>query len=317
MQATENALVHRSAVAETHLVLAGMHIHIHLCRVQFQIEDKGGMAPVVEHIAVGLLDRVRHQFVANHPAVDEEILQVGLAAGERGQAQPTPQTHIAAVNLNKQGLLHKSGPAHRRHPTLSLGIGMSARQAVNHLAVVAQREAHIKTRQGQALDHFLQVIEFRFFRAQKLAPCRCVEEQITHLHRSAARVRRGAQLHIHVAPFAEGAATLTGIVAVIAGERQARHRANRRQRLAAKSQATHPLQVVQRGNFAGGVTRQRQGQIVRINARAVIADTNELAARGFDIDIHTGRTGVEAVLKHFLDHGSRPFDHLAGSDLVG
>src|SRR5215475_2469716 len=55
-------------------------------------------------------------------------------------------------------------------------------------------------------------------------------------------------------------------------------------------------------------------QIVCENAAAVIDHTDEFRASLFDIDLDSGRTGVDGILQEFLDDAGRPFDDLAGSD---
>ena len=50
------------------------------------------------------------------------------------------------------------------------GVGQTVTSGiVSALAVVPQVEGHVETRQGQALDHFLQVIELGLFRLEELA----------------------------------------------------------------------------------------------------------------------------------------------------
>ena len=73
-----------AAIAKTHFVLGGVHVHIHRCRIEFEKQDKGRMASVVEHVPVGLFHRVTYQPVLDDAAIDIKILQVGLAAGKRG-----------------------------------------------------------------------------------------------------------------------------------------------------------------------------------------------------------------------------------------
>ena len=80
MQGTEQKIMHQPAVTESNFVLGGMDIHINQCGVQFQIQYKGRVPAVVEHITVGLFDGMGHQLVANGAAIDIEMLQVGLGA---------------------------------------------------------------------------------------------------------------------------------------------------------------------------------------------------------------------------------------------
>ena len=128
---------------------------------------------------------------------------------------------------------------------------------------------------------------------------------------------RGLQLYVHLPPFTGSGAALAAAFIAVTGKGEARHRANTRQRLAAKAQAAHPLQVFQGGDLAGGVAGQRQRQVVRRHTTAIIAYADQLTAAGLHVDIHPGGAGVEAVFQYFLHHGGRALNHLSGGDLVG
>ena len=127
----------------------------------------------------------------------------------------------------------------------------------------------------------------------------------------------GLDQHLHVAPFTGGTAAPAALLVVITGQRQARHGANTGQCFTAKAQAADPLQIFQGGNFTGGVAGQGQGQILRRHTATVIANAYQLAAAGLHIDIHPGGTRVQAVLQHFLHHGSGALYHFASGNLVG
>ena len=308
--------MHSPAVAEPDLVLGGVHIDVDLGRVELQVEHKCGVAAVVEHVAVGLLHGVGHQPVADDPAVDKKVLQVRLAAGKGRQAHPAPQPQARQVSFDIQCLLHKRRAAHRGNPALALRLAVTGLEIVQHPAVVAQAEGDIEARQGEALYHLLQVIELGFLGAQELAPGRRVEKQVAHFHRGATGVGRRLQLHLHLAALAGGGAALAAVFRGVAGQGQAGHGADTGQGLPAKAQAAHLLQVFQRGDLAGGVTRQRQGQVIRRNATAVVPDANQFDAAGLHVDIHPGGARIEAVFQHLLDHGGGALDHFTGGNLV-
>ena len=128
-------------------------------------------------------------------------------------------------------------------------------QAEDGLAVVTQMEGHIKARQCQALDHFLQVIEFGFFSLEELASRRGIEKQVAHFHRGAHRMGRWLDPRGHVAAFGLDLPGLVGIPG--AGcQGQARHGTDGGQGLAAEPQAHHLLEIFQVADLAGGVTGQ-------------------------------------------------------------
>ena len=84
--------MHQSTVSKAHLMLGRMHIHVHQRRLQFEIEHKGRMPPVKEHILIRLLDGMTDQLVADDAPVHVEVLQIRLTARKRWQTDPAPQT---------------------------------------------------------------------------------------------------------------------------------------------------------------------------------------------------------------------------------
>ena len=99
-------------------------------------------------------------------------------------------------------------------------------------------------------------------------------------------------------------------------QREPRHRSDARQRLAAKPQRGDAFQIIQRGDLAGGVPRQRQRDLLRVDADAVVAHADQAAAAALQLHLDARGAGVERVLHQLLDHGRRPLDHLAGGDLI-
>ena len=220
-----------------------------------------------------------------------------------------------ALDFDRQRLLQKAGAADRRHAPGAGRIVMGFVQAENGLAVVAQVKSHIKARQGHALDHFLQVIEFGFFRLEKLAARRGIEEQVTNFHRRTDRVRRRLHARGHVAAFGFDLPGLIG-VAGARGQGQARDGADRRQRFTTETQAHDPLKVFQLANLAGGVPRKSQRQVIGGDAAAVVAHPQQLDSSLFDIDVDTLGPGIQAVFQQFLDHRCRALDHFPSGNLV-
>jgi hypothetical protein len=220
-----------------------------------------------------------------------------------------------ALDFDRQRLLQEARTADRRHSPGAGRIIVGLVQAENGLAVVAQMERHVETRQRQTLDHFLQVIEFGFFGLEELAPRRCVEEQVAHLHRGPDRMRGRLHARRHVAAFGFHLPGLIGIAGA-RGQGQARHGTDRRQCFTTEAQAHHLLKVFQIADLAGGVTGQRQRQVIGGNAAAIVTHPQQLDAALLDIDIDAFGTGVEAVFQQLLDHRRRALDHLTGGDLV-
>ena len=100
------------------------------------------------------------------------------------------------------------------------------------------------------------------------------------------------------------------------GDRNARDRSDRGQRLAAKTERAHLFEVVETRNLAGGVTRECQRQVLRVHATAVVRNLELFDAALHQADADLGGTGIETVLQQFLQHRGGPFHHLAGGDLA-
>lgn len=273
------------------------------------------MPTIEQHIAVRLTHRVRHQLVAHRTAINIEVLQVGLAAGKRRQAHPAPQMQAVTLDLDRQRLLQERRATHRRNPP-GAGRGIAGFvQIEDAFAVVAQVERHIKTRQSQTLDHFLQVIEFGFFGLEEFTPRRGVEKQVAHFNRRAHRVRRWLNPRGHVAAFGFDLPRLLGATGA-RGQGQTGHRTDRSQRLAPKAQAHHPLKVFEVADLAGSVSRQRQRQVVTGNTAAVITHPQQLDPGLLDVNINALGTRVEAVFQQLFNHRGRAFNHFTRGNLV-
>ena len=93
-------------------------------------------------------------------------------------------------------------------------------------------------------------------------------------------------------------------------------RGDRGQRLAAEAVGADPLQVLEVGDLAGGVTLEREARVGRAHAAAVVRDGDEIATAVAHLDADPRGAGVERVLDQLLHHRGRALDHLAGGDLI-
>ena len=100
-----------------------------------------------------------------------------------------------------------------------------------------------------------------------------------------------------------------------AGDFQPPHRAQRRQRLAAEAEALDVEQIAA-VDLGGGVTRQRQGQILGAHATAIIGDADQRLAAMGHLDQHAPRPRVERVFHQLLHRRGRTFHDLARRDPV-
>ncbi len=301
---------------ETHLVLGGMHVDVHLMRIDLQIQHVSGLLIVLQLILIGLTNGVIDQTIAHHAAVDVTILHFTQLARPGRIRHPTADAQIAVLPVDVQRMLQKRRAADAAQTALVLAFFLRRPVLADQFAVVAEVDRHIEARQRDAPHHFIDMAEFGFLGAHELAARRGVVKQIQHFQRAADRVRGGFDRHRLLAPFGIGLPRF----ALVGGARrqsQTGYRTDAGQRFAAKAEADDRLQVVERADFTGGVPRQRQRQIVLADATTVVANADQLGAAAFDIDIDARRPGVQAVFHQLFDDRRGALNHLSGGDLVG
>ena len=300
-------------VAEAHLVLGRVHVHVDPARVELQEQHVGRLPAVVHDVRIRQLDRVRHRAVTDRAAVAVQVLLVGAGAVVRGPRDPAMQAqpgalvvdaHRMAGELRAQGLVQ----AHIRQ---QVGLALPAPR---RLAVVRDPQLHLGPGQRELAQPFLDVPELGALGAQELAPRRDVVEQVADLDGGPARVRPRHRRRDPATVDLDGVGVL--VLLPPRGDAEAAHRSDRRQRFAAKAEAGDALQVLQRGDLAGGVARHRQRQFVRRDAAPVVADADQAGAALLQVDVHPPGTGIQRVFDQLLDHRRRALDHLAGGDLV-
>ena len=183
-------------------------------------------------------------------------------------------------------------------PSAQAGEWVVAERLPHALAVVLQRERHIRPRQRDALEGLFAPGELGALALQELAPCRGVEIQLAHLDAGAVRVRgrHGIALravHRFHLPGMRG-------LRRAAGQRELRHGGHAGQRLTAEAHAGDALQVIERRNLAGGMAHQRQWQLLRRDAATVVAYHQSLDAAAFQLHGNLGRARVQAVFQQLF-----------------
>src|SRR5690606_5196735 len=182
MQRAEKKIMHHALFTKTHFVLGRVHIDIHLRRVQLEEQHIGRMTAVIQHIGIRLAHRMTDHLVTNHPAVDEEILQVSLRTGKRRQTHPAMQAQATVLEINRYRLLDKGAATQARDTLRTLLFSGRRRQLVYHFLVMTEAERRFKLAQRDTAKYFLEMIELCFFLAQEATPCRRIEKQIAHFH---------------------------------------------------------------------------------------------------------------------------------------
>ena len=93
-QRVKHELVHGARIAEAHLALGRMHVDIDARRIEFEEQHVGRLAVVMQHVLVGLAQRVRQHLVAHEAAVDEKILRIAAAVRAPRQCRQAGEVEI-------------------------------------------------------------------------------------------------------------------------------------------------------------------------------------------------------------------------------
>ena len=198
--------------------------------------------------------------------------------------------------FDAQCMLHKGGTTDLGHPPLLPGQGIGAAQGVYDAPIVTQFKAHIGSAEGLALNHLLGMIKFGLLGAKKFAPGRGVKEQIPDLDRATSRV--GGRLQLDLLGLPRHADTgAGGATAGITRQAQARHRGDTGQRFTPKTEGADGLQIIDRGNFTGGVATQGQRQILDGNTATVIPHPDQARTATLQVNVHFAGSRVQAVLQ--------------------
>ncbi len=99
------------------------------------------------------------------------------------------------------------------------------------------------------------------------------------------------------------------------GDAEPRDRADRGQRFAAEPERAD-LQEILVVELGGGVAIDREREIGRGHAAAIVGDADPPPSAAVGEDIDPAGAGVDGVLDQFLDHAGGPLDHFAGGDAV-
>ena len=155
---------------------------------------------------------------------------------------------------------------------------------------------------------------FGVFGFEKLASRGGIKKQFAHFDGGADRMRRraaGVELAVHGAD-----ALAVAAVGAAAGEGEPRHGSDTGQAFTAKAHAGDVFQIIEAGDFAGGMAGKRQSDVVGVDAAAVVGDADELDAAACQLDVDVGCACVDAVFNDFFQRIGGALHHFAGGDLV-
>ena len=235
-------LVDGARIAEANLGFLRVDVDIDAPRVELEPQRERGLPVVVQHVAIGLAQRMLQHAVADVAAVDEQVLPAALRGKRRphGEARE-PDARGLGVDRRRmhdkivtQQLLDAHAPARRDEP-------------MHDARVVREREAGRRMGERDAAERLLAMRPFGRLGAQELAPGRRVEEQLLDGDAGSRRQRgRGDRAHRAAVDLD---APRVRLLLRARSKSQARHRRDRRERLAAKSQRRDRLQVEDRADL--------------------------------------------------------------------
>ena len=127
--------MHHAGIAEPHLVLLRVYVHVHTARRHFQEENKGWMSPVKQHILKCLPYRVGDDLVLHDSSIDKEVLSIGPGPVITWFCHPAVQTQFTALLVDQQRVIQEITAAKFCNaigllPKLDSGAQLSNRPAV-------------------------------------------------------------------------------------------------------------------------------------------------------------------------------------------
>ena len=198
-------IVHQSRLMEPNFMLGGMDVNINLMRVDFKIKHKRRLLIRAKLILAGLTNGVVDQTVAHHTTIHVTILDLreGGTAGLR-VGNPTAQGQIAVLPFNGQRLFQKRRTADSAQTTFFLPTFRYRTVLTHQLAIMAEVDGDIETRQRDTADNLIDMTEFGLLGAHKLTAGGSIVEEIQYFERRADRMRRRLDRNVHITPFGVG-----------------------------------------------------------------------------------------------------------------
>nr|WP_245832199.1 hypothetical protein [Kingella negevensis] len=151
--------MHRLTVAETNFRLGRVDVHINPFRWNVQKQHKRWRNLIMQHIAIRLLDRVQHHFIAHKTIVYKAKLQIRFAFRKSWLGNKTAQTQGIFAAIHRQTGCLKIRTHNFRHALFRRLCWI-----MKHVfAIVFQRKLNLRIRQRQTLQHRGAMRVFRVF----------------------------------------------------------------------------------------------------------------------------------------------------------
>ena len=273
-------------VAEAHLQLVGVHVHIDHGNRHLHVQHADGIVPDRHALAATLLQRLGEQRAADGASIDDKGLPRAIGARLRADAHQSGDRY-RPLRMNGQHAFCDLPAVQAEHRAAQIP---AAGAGVNLLAVMNQAEGNIRVRQDHACDNLRHTAGLRHGLLEELEANRRVVKQLPrHNGRSlwAGRFRNAPDYAALVHRARAG-----GIAIVPRGEHQLAHCRDGRQRLAAETEGMQVEQIRGFADFAGRMALKGQAHIPAGDAPSVVRHAQIGDAAFANLHRHAGCASI-------------------------
>ena len=288
-----------------------MDVHVH--RVARQVEEQDQRGPVARRDggAVPRFGRAQDEGIADRAAAHEHAAPATRGLRLRRALGKAAHLERALAVRHGHERARELAPPQPVQPVDRL---LRRRHVDQHTIVAREPERDVGARERQQRQHLGRGPCLRRLGAQELAARGRVEEQRPHRDRRTV-LAHGILHRLALSPDDPNPRTAAAVRRGL--EVEARHRRDRRERLAAEAERPYADQVGGIADLAGRVARQGELRVPAAHPFAVVAHPNQGLAAVLDLDADRPGARVEGVFHELLHDGRRPLDHFPRSDLVG
>ena len=328
-------VVDEAGLAEADFGLGGVDVDVDLLRRHLEEEQDDGVRGGWEDVAVGLVEGVEDELVADEALVDEDVDGVAIEFLQLGLGDEAGEAEIAGIGWGVVVFALPGrwfGEAGAGEVELGGGgehvvAGVFAEDLEEAVRCVGycggdeeclcrgvEFEVFCGVGEGVVGDQRGDVGELGLLGLEEFAAGGGVEEEIADGD-GGADGKAGVfdAKDVATGDFYECAGGFFGDAGF---ELQAGDAGDGGKSFAAEAEGGDGEQIVGGAELGGGVALEGEEGVVVDHAVAVVGDADELAAAGFDLDADAGGAGVERVFEELFDDGGGAFDDFAGGDLV-
>ncbi|SCH37451.1 Uncharacterised protein [uncultured Clostridium sp.] len=299
-------------LAELHLGLGGVDVHIHSGQPQLQMEDTAWKFAHHLLVLIGLLQGGGHQRAFHLAAVDEKELPAPAAPAAGGHGHEAGHSHILAAGLHRAEAQCQLPAQDGIDGGLELSV-TGGKQLL--LAVPDKFHTHLRVGQGRPLDHGKDGRPLGGVLFHEFQPGGGVVEQVPHHHGGA----QGAARLLHLSRYSalQGQGGPQRGVRCPGHHLHTGHGGDGGQSLPPETQGADGLQVILSAQLAGGVAEEGGFQLPGGDALPVVRHPEEGHSSVGDLHRDGGGPSVDGVLHQLLGHAGGPLYDFTGGDQVG